>query len=273
MNLNGHLERARKAAAGIGLTDANLGTVLTDLRIGIGFYTTLPLPLPGPIDGPAFSRASWTAPLIGVLIGALAALGYWVAIRLNLPPFCGATIAVATSLLVTGALHEDGLADTADGFGGGATRERALDIMRDGRIGAYGTCAVAIALLLRIGALADLPNANLVAWALIGAHAAARGALPLFMRWVPPARNDGLSASAGAPSGGHAAVAALIGFLMLWVALGFRNALIGLVLLCVGAGVVAWLARRRIGGQTGDVLGTVEQVGECLVLLVTAARF
>ena len=273
MTLNEHLERARKAAAGIGLTDANFGTVLTDLRIGIGFYTTLPLPLPGPIDGPAFSRASWCAPLAGVLIGALAALGYWVAVRLNLPPFVAATIAVATGLLVTGCLHEDGLADTADGFGGGATRERALDIMRDSSIGAYGTCAVAIALLLRIGALADLPNANLVAWALIGAHAAARGVLPLFMRWVPPARNDGLSASAGAPSGTHAAVAALVGFVMLWVALGFRNALIGLVLLCVGAAIVAWLARRRIGGQTGDVLGTVEQVGECLVLLVTAARF
>ena len=142
MNLNEHLERARKAAAGIGLTDANLGTVLTDLRIGIGFYTTLPLPLPGPIDGPAFSRASWCAPLVGVLIGTLAALGYWVAVRLNLPPFVAATIAVATGLLVTGGLHEDGLADTADGFGGGATRERALDIMRDSSIGEIGRAHV-----------------------------------------------------------------------------------------------------------------------------------
>jgi len=110
-----------------------------------------------------------------------------------------------------------------------------------------------------------------VAWALIGAHAAARGALPLFMRWVPPARNDGLSASAGAPSGGHAAIAAVIGFAVLWWALGFRYALIGQVLIFIGAAIVAWLARRRIGGQTGDVLGTVEQVGECLVLLVAAA--
>src|SRR5215472_12730114 len=117
MDLNDYLERGRKAAAGIGLTGARLGTLLTDLRIGIGFYTTLPLPLPGPIDGPAFSRASWCAPLVGVLIGALTGLGFWVAIRLNLPPFVAAIIAIATGLLVTGCLHEDGLADTADGFG------------------------------------------------------------------------------------------------------------------------------------------------------------
>jgi adenosylcobinamide-GDP ribazoletransferase len=272
MNFSEYLARARKLAAGIGLTIPNLAALVTDLRVGIGFYTCLPLPLPGPIDGAAFARATWCAPLVGALIGALAAFGYWAAVRLNLPPFVAATLALATSLLVTGCLHEDGLADTADGLGG-ATRERALDIMRDGRIGTYGTCAVAIALVLRIGALFDLEKASLVAPALIGAHAAARGALPLFMRLVPPARNDGLSASAGAPAPGPAAAAALIGFALLATTFGLRNALIALVLMCIGAAVMAWLCRRRFGGQTGDVLGALEQVGECLVLLVTAARF
>jgi adenosylcobinamide-GDP ribazoletransferase len=90
---------------------------------------------------------------------------------------------------------------------------------------------------------------------------------------VPPARADGLSASAGAPSRERAAVAAAIGIALLWMALGFRNALIALVLVLIGALVIAWLARRKFGGQTGDVLGAVEQVSETLVLLVTAARF
>ena len=262
---------ADRAIAGLGRID--FGALFSDLAVALSFYTRLPLRSAAPVDGAALARAAWCAPLVGVLIGVLAGLAYWIAYRLNLPPLVCAALAVAAGMLLTGCLHEDGLADTADGLGGGETRERALDIMRDGRIGAYGACALVICLALRIGALADLPRAALVAWALVGAHTAARAALPLVMRLVPPARADGLSASAGAPSPGRAAAAAAIGIVCLWVALGFRNALIALVLLLIGAVVTAWLARRKIGGQTGDVLGAVEQVSETLVLLVTAARF
>jgi adenosylcobinamide-GDP ribazoletransferase len=292
MTLQEHFERWRRSIAGMrlgktgvadlgrgfadraldGLARIDVGALITDLAVAIAFFTRLPLRPAGPVDGAAVARASWCAPLVGALIGALAGLAYWAAWRLNLPPFVCAALAVGAGMLLTGGLHEDGLADTADGLGG-ETRERALDIMRDGRIGAYGTCALVICLVLRIGALADLPRAALVAWALVGAHAAARTVLPAFMRLVPPARADGLSASAGAPSRERAAVAAAIGIALLWMALGFRNALIALVLMLIGALVIAWLARRKFGGQTGDVLGAVEQVSETLVLLVTAARF
>jgi adenosylcobinamide-GDP ribazoletransferase len=292
MTLQEHFERWRRSIAGMrlgktgvadlgrgfadraldGLARIDVGALITDLAVAIAFFTRLPLRPAGPVDGAAVARASWCAPLVGALIGALAGLAYWAAWRLNLPPFVCAALAVGAGMLLTGGLHEDGLADTADGLGG-ETRERALDIMRDGRIGAYGTCALVICLALRIGALADLPRAALVAWALVGAHAAARTVLPAFMRLVPPARADGLSASAGAPSRERAAVAAAIGIALLWMALGFRNALIALVLMLIGALVIAWLARRKFGGQTGDVLGAVEQVSETLVLLVTAARF
>jgi adenosylcobinamide-GDP ribazoletransferase len=262
---------ADQALAGLGRIDVR--GLLSDLAAAIAFYTRLPLRPAAAVDGAAVARASWCAPLVGVLIGALAGLAYWIAWRLNLPPLVSATLAVAAGMLLTGCLHEDGLADTADGLGGGATRERALDIMRDGRIGAYGTCALVICLALRIGAIADLPRAALVVWALVGAHAMARAVLPVFMRLVPPARADGLSATAGAPSAERAAVAALIGIALLWIAFGFKSALIALVLVLIGAAVMGWLARRKIGGQTGDVLGAVEQVSETLVLLVTAARF
>jgi adenosylcobinamide-GDP ribazoletransferase len=193
--------------------------------------------------------------------------------RLNLPQFVSATLAVTAAAAFTGFLHEDGLADMADGIGGGDTRERILDIMRDGRIGAFGACALIICFALRIGSVADLPNAALVAWALVGAHATARAILPLVMRLVPPARSDGLAAAAGAPSRERVVISVAIGVVLLALALGFKNALIALVLVLVGAAVTAWIAHRRIGGQTGDVLGAVEQVGECIVLLVTAARF
>ena len=291
MTLQEHFERWRRSMAGRlgegglgragrdfadrardGLGRIDVGALLTDLAAAIAFYTRLPLRPSGPIDGAAVARASWCAPLVGVLIGALAGLAYWAAWRLNLPPFVCATLAVGAGMLLTGGLHEDGLADTADGLGG-ETRERALEIMRDGRIGVYGTCALVICLALRIGAIYDLPRAAVVAWALVGAHAAARAVLPAFMRLVPPARTDGLSATAGAPSRERAAAAAVIGFVLLWIALGFKNALIALMLVLIGALVTAWVARRKIGGQTGDVLGAVEQVSETLVLLVTAARF
>src|SRR5215831_13570226 len=265
MNPRESFASLRKLADGV--TNSPLGGLVTDLRVAICFYTTLPLPAPtatiAAADGTALARASWCVPLVGALIGAIAALAYWVAIRLNLPPVVAATLAVGAGMLTTGCLHEDGLADTADGFGG-ETRERRLEIMRDGRIGAFGACALVMAIALRVGALADLPNPELVAWALVGAHAAARAGLPLFMRLVPPARTDGLSAAAGAPPLGRA-IAAL--------AIGVDDALITVALLLAAGIVMAWLCRRRIGGQTGDTLGALEQVWECLVLLVTAARF
>jgi adenosylcobinamide-GDP ribazoletransferase len=259
-------------AADLGLDRINPATLLTDLRVALAFFTRLPV-APGTIGGMAIARATWAAPLVGVLVGALAGLAYWIGWRLNLPPFVCATLAVGTGVLLTGCLHEDGLADMADGFGGGDTRERVLEIMRDGRIGAFGACALLFALVLRIGALADLPNPALVTWALIGAHVAARAGLPLVMRLVPPARPDGLSADAGAPSGERAGVALLIGVVLLAVAVGARNALIAVVLIGLAGVMIAAIARRRIGGQTGDVLGAFEQVGECLVLLIAAARF
>ena len=163
------------------------------------FFTRLP------VDARAagewrLADSAWAFPLVGAGIGGAAALALLVAQLIGLASWPAALLSVLGGIALTGALHEDGLADTADGLGGGTTRERALDIMRDGRIGAYGTCALVICLALRIGAVSDLPRAALVAWALVGAHAMARAVLPAFMCLVPPARADGLSATAGANS-------------------------------------------------------------------------
>ena len=116
---------------------------------------------------------------------------------MHLPPLPAAALAVAATVAVTGALHEDGLADVADGFGGGATRERKLEIMRDSRIGTYGVCALILSFILRISALTNLGDPALVTAVLVAAHAAARAPIPAFMRLVPAARTDGLSADAG----------------------------------------------------------------------------
>jgi adenosylcobinamide-GDP ribazoletransferase len=218
--------------------------------------------------GANLAQAAWAFPFAGFVVGLIGAIVYLVADRLVLFSWPAAALAVAATILVTGALHEDGLADTADGFGGGDTRERKLAIMRDARIGTYGVCALIIALVIRIAALAGLTEPALVATALIAAHVGARAVVPFAMYLLPAARTDGLAFTAGVPSGASVAIAAALGFLALLLCLGLAHALIALVALAVAVALFAWLTMRQIGGQTGDVLGAVEQVSEIVILLV-----
>jgi adenosylcobinamide-GDP ribazoletransferase len=245
--------------------------VIADLRIAASFVTIVPLASSKPAPDGDIAHATWALPVAGLLVGLAGALVYALASKLGLVPSMTALLALATTALITGALHEDGLADTADGLGGGRTRERKLEIMRDSRIGSYGVCALIISFGLRWSALAAIANPWMVMLALASAHAAARAGLPAFMSLVPPARPDGLSASAGSPPGRSVAIAFGLGTLCLALALGPAKALAGLVLLSLAGLILARLAIRQIGGQTGDILGAFEQVGEILILLVAAA--
>jgi adenosylcobinamide-GDP ribazoletransferase len=248
-----------------------LRDIVADLRIAASFVTILPVASSQPAADGAVARASWALPIAGLLVGLAGALAYKAASRLGLAPNPAALLALATTALVTGALHEDGLADTADGLGGGATRERKLEIMRDSRIGTYGACALILSFVLRWSALASIADPWAVALALCAAHAAARAGVPAFMSLVAPARPDGLSAAAGAPPGRSIAIAFALGTLVLALALGPARALIGLILLALAGLMLARLAIRLIGGQTGDILGAFEQAGEILILLVAAS--
>jgi adenosylcobinamide-GDP ribazoletransferase len=223
---------------------------------------------PAADSGAALAPAVWACPIVGVVVGFIGAVVYWLADRMDLPSWPAAALALAATMAVTGCLHEDGLADTVDGFGGGSTREGKLDIMRDSRIGAYGVCALALSVLLRASALASLSQSALVVLALIAAHAAARTAMAVFMYFVPPARSDGLSATAGRPAGERAALAAALGIIILVVCLGPLAGLEAIILVAIAGALLAWLSLSQINGQTGDVLGAVEQVSEIVVLLV-----
>ena len=250
------------------ISDSWLENRAEEFKASIVFCTRLPLLPPTPLTGNSLSRAAWAFPVAGILVGLIGAIVYGIAHRLGLPPLPAVALSVAATVLATGCLHEDGLADTADGFGGGHTREQKLAIMRDSHIGAYGVCALAMSLVLRVGALASLPDAHAVVWALIASHTAARATMPALMLLLPPARSDGLSFDAGRPPGESAAAAAVIGFLVLILGLHFGRGLLALIVLAVIAALVAWLAKRQIGGQTGDVLGALEQASEIAVLLV-----
>jgi adenosylcobinamide-GDP ribazoletransferase len=238
------------------------------LGASIAFLTRLPLPRAVPAGGTAIADAAWAFPLAGVAVGLIGALVYALAHRLGLTSWPSAGLALAATLLLTGCLHEDGLADTADGFGGGKTREQKLEIMRDARIGTYGVCALTLSILIRAGALADLSTAGAVAAALIATHAGARATMPVVMFFVMPARSDGLSFEAGLPAGLRVAIGAALGFAVVAVCLGPALALVALVALAIVVALMAQLSVRQIGGQTGDVLGAVEQVSEIVILLV-----
>jgi adenosylcobinamide-GDP ribazoletransferase len=245
----------------------------TDVKISILFCTRLPIPDLAAIDSRDVARASWAFPIAGTLVGGVGALVYVVAWWGRLPPMLAAALALAATLVVTGCLHEDGLADAADGFGGGRHREHKLEIMRDSLLGTYGVCALVMSLILRWTAISAIASPFLVASALVAAHVSGRAALPAFMHFVPPARPDGLSAQAGQPTRRSVAIAVLLGMVTLGVSLGLAAAMIGLVLAASASLFMAWLSVRHIGGQTGDVLGALEQIIEIIILLTAVAMW
>jgi len=238
--------------------------------------TRLPVAPPRPEDGAleagAVAAACWAFPAVGAGIGFIAGCVMMVATMFGLGNAPSALLALVAAGAVTGALHEDGLADTADGFGGGRTRAEKLEIMRDSRQGSYGIIALIATIGLRAVALASIPGPIEGALALIAAHAASRAALAPALYYMQPARADGLGAAAGRPSRATMLVAVAIGVV---VGLGMLGPVHGLVaLLAMGAAVTAaaMLAQRQIGGYTGDVLGAFQQVGEIVMLLAAAAR-
>jgi len=240
-----------------------------ELWLAAGFLTRLPVPRVASASGD-LARASWAFPLIGIVVGAAGGVVFAIADHLGLPMLACGLLAVATTMLLTGALHEDGLADSADGLGGGDA-STALAIMRDSRIGSFGVLALILSVGLRGAALAGIADRTLVFHALIAAHAVSRGLLPMVMLWFDPARVDGLGATAGRPNPPIATAAAAIGLLLALLALGIGRGLFASVLAGIAAVAVAQLARRRLGGYTGDVLGAVQQVGEIVMLLCAAS--
>ena len=210
-------------------------------------------------------------PLVGILVGALAALGFVLAGWIGLPPFATALAALSVSILVTGALHEDGLADVADGFGGGRDPKSKLAIMRDSRIGSYGVLALILVLAARGGSLASLSDGATAATALIAAHALSRGNLAAIMAALPLARSDGLAVMTGRPGGSDAVAAFALSVAVALLCLDGQIALVAILACIVVQLALALQARRQIGGVTGDVLGAAQQLGEAAVLLVVAA--
>lgn len=241
------------------------------------FFSRLPLPRLGPADDPAspppFARAVRMLTLAAIVIAAPAALVAALLAASPLSSLAAAAVTVTVMTLATGAFHEDGLADVADAFAGGRDATRRLEIMRDSRIGAYGGTALAAQFVLRTALLADVievvgPRAGLL---LLAVAAVARTAA-LGLAWLlPNARADGLARSVGRPETVPLAIglgSALVLFLVIAPAVaGPVEALMALGLALAGLVGLAALARAKIGGVTGDVIGAGVLVAEIALLL------
>lgn len=223
------------------------------------------------------SRAAAMFPWAGAVIGLVPATILVAALASGLPPSIGAPLAIAALVATTGALHEDGLADCADGFGGGRTRDRKLEIMRDSRIGTFGACAIALSLYIRTLALAAIAarSTELAAAVLVMTASLSRALCLIPLLLLKPARPDGLGANAGKPTLRDVLIA-----LAQAACLGLATSMVGASLprilmsfLIAGASVLAicGLGRRQIGGQTGDVVGLAQQAAEIGLLLTFAA--
>jgi adenosylcobinamide-GDP ribazoletransferase len=243
---------------------------LDEIAAAAVFLTRLPVPWPAGAPDDVTTRAMAWYPLVGAGLGLAAGFVHALAMGLGMTPLLAALTALLALVLLTGALHEDGLADVADGFGGGRDREAKLAIMRDSRLGTYGALALVFGVGLRAAAVMALAEPAAVTAALVGSEALSRAAMPILGAYLPPARADGLGARFGRPSGGRATAALVLGACLAGLALGEA------ALPCIAAAILAamaWarLALGQVGGQTGDVLGGAQQVVSLAVLLVLAA--
>ncbi len=222
-------------------------------------------------SGPPSARVMWAFPLVGLILGGLAGAVYALAAWFGLSPWLAAAWALAAGMLLSGALHEDGVADAADGLGAEGSAERRLAILHDPRAGNYAVLALILSVVIRLAALAAIASPSAAAKALTIAGIAGRTAMIGLPLLLLPARTSGLGAALGAPGKGVALAAFALG-------LGLLAALLSPALLFrvglasgLGLAVVAFAAKRRLGGYTGDIYGAVEQAAECLTLTVLAA--
>lgn len=252
-------------------TDHRIPRWREELTTALAFLTRLPVRAPEHWDAGMLANALRLSPAVGAFVGAFAGSFYWLALSFGFSTLIAAVLGIVAAALLTGGLHEDALSDIADGFSGGWTRERKLEIMSDGRIGAHGALALLLALLLRVGAMAQISAPDRVMAALIAAAALSRAAMYVAMAVLPHAKETGLAHETGRPTSRQVMTALALGFVIAWLALPFGAALTAFIGAGLGGLFTALLAKRRIGGQTGDILGAVQQIAELGALLVLAA--
>jgi adenosylcobinamide-GDP ribazoletransferase len=256
----------------------NFQDYIDDVVRSVGFFSRIPMPgrFFAEHDG-SLSRAVRAFPIAGLLIALPPAALFATLLAGRADPVLAAFLTLTLQVLLTGALHEDGLSDTADGVGGGRDRESALRIMKDSRIGSYGAVALILSFVLRgaaLAAIAPLLNPTAAGLAVLGVAAINRAAMVWHWSLLPPARADGVAASAGEPEE-NATILALAtgGALGLILLLPSMSILATLFAIALSAGIAFGFTRyisTRIGGHTGDTIGATQQLTEIMSLSALA---
>ncbi|EJC76511.1 adenosylcobinamide-GDP ribazoletransferase [Rhizobium hidalgonense] len=249
-----------------------------DTARAVAFLSRIPMPqsLFKTYDG-RLGRLVRAFPFAGFVIGVAPALALLLLLELRADPLMAALIALCIQVVVTGALHEDGLADTADGIGGGRSREHSLDIMKDSRIGTYGAIALILSFAIRAAALAAIArhaSPLTSALAIPAVAALSRGAIAWHWQRLPPAKTDGVAASTGQPDEAAMqfalAAAGLVAALLIWPAFGLRPLVASLLAAGITALAFTAFIRRKLAGHTGDTLGATQQICEVAALCTLA---
>ena len=256
----------------------NFSDFTDDVARSVGFLSRIAVPgrFFAGHDG-SLSRAVRAFPVAGLLIALPPAAVFATLLAGGADPLLAAFIALALQTFLTGALHEDGLSDTADGIGGGRDRETALRIMKDSRIGSYGAVSLILSFAIRGAALAAVAGATTptaAGLAMLGAAALSRAAMVWHWSLLPPARTDGVAASAGMPdtAATHLALAlgGVLGLLLTLPALPLLAALFAIALSAAAAWGFTRYISARIGGHTGDTIGAAQQLTEIMSLSALA---
>ena len=245
---------------------------LLRLHMAVTFLTRVPLPPVEYDPQDDLARSMSLFPVAGLLVGGLGGGVFWGASQV-IPALAAAVLAVVAQILVTGALHEDGLADLADGMGARGDWAARLAAMRDSHIGSFGVLALVGSVLLRVTLVAAAPSGWAAMAALLAGAGVSRACMPALMQIVPPARTDGLGAGAGVPDFSTVAFGLAIALNVMLLSVGFAASVAALALVIPVVVTVRSVCLRVIGGFTGDVLGATQQLTEIAVLLGVASQW
>lgn len=243
---------------------------MADIAVAFSLLSRLPVPLSPETANQRAVYAVWAYPLVGAVLGVIASALALALFRAGIAEGPVAGLALLAMAMLTGGLHEDGLGDSADGLFGGRDKAHALEIMRDSRVGAYAVTALVLISLILWSALTELVTSGAFIATFVFAAMMSRAIMGLVMILLPLARQDGLSALTGRPSLSTVLIGFAISIAAGWLLIGLNALLLTLAGLAV-ASLLWQLALRKIGGQTGDVLGATQKLSETAILVLATA--
>jgi adenosylcobinamide-GDP ribazoletransferase len=228
--------------------------------VAVQFLTRLPVPRALNSSEADIGKAAAFFPLVGVIVGGAAALVF-VALQRILPLPASVLCAIVFAAFLTNGFHEDGLADSFDGFGGGWTKDRVLEIMRDSRIGTFGTLALIFTIVGKVTFLSSLPPGQVWRW-LIVAHSASRWTILPLCAWLPYARTEGQGKLVAKQVGVLEIITGTFTLLLVFILLSWQAALAALLVTPLVTLLSGLYFRARLQGITGDCLGAANQLTE-----------